>query len=146
MNSDRRANVVPLKPPGGDSAPPNSNIFQGIACEKPPRPDWIGGLALDHWDFITDELMKTGQLAQLDAAVLEILCVSYARMREAEEKIAAEGEFQQFKTGVSQLSPWAIAFQRHASRYQKIAKEYGLTIRARKQIEMRDPTQGELEL
>ena len=146
MSNDPRANVIPLKPPAVPGTSAGSALFQGIPVEKPPRPDWIGEAALDHWDYITDELMRTGQISRLDKASLEILCISYARMREAEEAVARDGEFQTFGTGATQLSPQAVAFQRHASRYQKLAKEFGLTVRARKQMDLRDPNQGDLPL
>ena len=148
MSNEKKANVVPLKPPvavASTNAP--GALFQGIAIAKPPRPEWIGGAALEHWDYITEELLSSGQISRLDKASLEILCISYARMREAEERVAVDGEFQVFKsTGATQLSPWAVAFQRHASRYQKLAREFGLTVRARKQMDLRDPNQAELPL
>jgi len=147
MSNEQRANVIPLKPPAVPGAASSSGVlFQGVAVEKPPRPDWIGDAALEHWDYITDELHRSGQISRLDKASLEILCISYARMREAEEAVARDGEFQTFGTGATQLSPQAVAFQRHASRYQKLAKEFGLTVRARKQMDLRDPTQGDLPL
>lgn len=148
MNTEQRANVIPLNPPGTATAATvgAGALFQGIPCEKPPRPDWIGEAALEHWDYITDELLKTGQISRLDKGSLEILCISYARMREAEEAVARDGEFQTFGTGATQLSPMAVAFQRHASRYQKLTKEFGLTVRARKQMDLRDPNQADLPL
>lgn len=148
FSTQARSNVVPLRDPGQEpAAPPRSetNLFQGIACEKPACPKWLKGSARAHFHFIANELEAAGLIAKIDQGALAILCISYARMKAAEEMVALHGEFQETPNGYVQLSPYAVAWERHSSKYEKLAVKFGITVRARQSIKVENPNQGVLE-
>lgn len=145
-----KLNVVPLDAKAAkkkeQQESSEAQLYQGIPCEKPPRPRWLSKGALEHWDFITDELEKHGLITKLDQGSLVNLCISYAQMREAEAHIQAEGFVQETPNGYEQLSPWSVVYERASARYTKIAMQFGLTVRARAQIKQNNPNQAELDL
>ncbi|WP_444883515.1 phage terminase small subunit P27 family [Microbulbifer sp. PSTR4-B] len=143
-------NVVPLRPPEEkqDQKPPEGGtLFQGIACEAPPCPAWLSKEAKKHYRFLCAELKKAGLIAKIDQGALAILCTSYARMKEAEEKLQERGtEYQKTPSGYMQLAPEAVQWERHSSKYEKLAKQFGVTVRARQNFKVDNPDQGELEI
>jgi len=152
-----KSNVVPLDLPGGakKSAAKEAAMYQGVACEIPSCPSWLPVFAKQHWRFVTKELQKAGTIAKLDLGALTILCVAFSGMRVAQEQMAASvgdegvvcgGEFQKTPNDYIQLSAYAVSYDRHSSKYEKLAKQFGLTVRAREQIKFQDPNQGTLEL
>lgn len=154
------ANVIPLgsREAGGKVAPEKSesnDLYQGVLCEVPPCPQWLSKEARAHWKFVTAELKKAGTIARLDQGALAILCTAYAGMRKAQEQMArvsgdkdtlCGGEFQKTPNAYVQLSAYAVSYDRHSAKYEKLAKQFGLTVRAREQIKFKDPNQGDLEL
>lgn len=119
-------------------------MFQGIACEAPPCPQWLSKSARTHYRFIVGELKAAGLIAKIDQGMLAILCTSYARMKEAEEEIQANGEYQKTPNGYMQLSTAAVLWDRHSSKYEKVAKQFGITVRARQTIKVDNPNQHQL--
>ena len=153
------SNVIPLKSGGESTRSANNSrqpsLFQGVACEIPPCPKWLNADAKAHWRFVTKELMKAGTIARLDLGALAILCVAFAGMRSAQEQMAkiaddeemlCGGEFQKTPNDYVQLSAYAVSYDRHSSKYEKLAKQFGLTVRARENIKVQDPNQGGLDL
>ncbi|AQQ67479.1 hypothetical protein Mag101_07375 [Microbulbifer agarilyticus] len=144
----KSAAIIPLKTgsvvPGESSD--SSGMFQGVKTERPTKPRWLSKEAGRHWDYIVKELENANLISKLDQGALSILCTSYARMKEAEEEVANKGEFQSTPSGYQQLAPWAVSWERHQKNYLKVASQYGLTVRARQQVKVSDPNQGELNL
>jgi len=153
------SNVIPLKSTGNvASGKDNSRapgLFQGVICETPPCPKWLSADAKAHWRYVTKELLKAGTIAKLDQGALAILCVAFAGMRVAQEQMAlladddemvCGGEFQKTPNDYIQLSAYAVSYDRHSSKYEKLAKQFGLTVRARENIKFQDPNQGGLDL
>lgn len=121
------------------------NIFQGIACEVPACPSWLSPEARKHYRFICGELKKAGLIAKIDQGALSILCTSYARMMEAEKLLQQDGsEVQTTINGYQQLSAASILWAQHAARYEKMAKQFGITVRARQNLKVDNPDQGQL--
>lgn len=151
-----KSNVVSLASAQAKRPKDNSpDLYQGVVCEIPPCPKWLPSDARSHWRFITKELMKAGTIARLDLGALTILCVSFAGMKTAQEQMKAVsgdedtvcgGEFQKTPNDYVQLSAYAVSYDRHSTKYEKLAKQFGLTVRAREQIKFKDPNQGSLEL
>ncbi len=143
-------NVVPLREQRRQSYTPDegkATLFQGVKVERPTCPAWLSKEAKKHYRFIVDQLEESGLIAKIDMGVLAILATSYAGMKEAEEKIQEEGsELQETPNGYMQLSAASISFDRHASRYEKLAKQFGITVRARQSIKIENPDQGSLDL
>jgi P27 family predicted phage terminase small subunit len=123
------------------------SLFQGVKIERPVCPAWLSKDAKKHYKFIVDELQESGLIAKIDMGVLAILATSYAGMKEAEEQIQSEGsELQETPNGYLQLSAAAVSFDRHASRYEKLAKQFGITVRARQSIKIDNPNQSKMDL
>lgn len=151
-----KSNVVQLDSSRKTESTDNSQgLYQGVLCEIPPCPRWLSSEARSHWKFVTKELMKAGTIAKLDLGALAILCIAFAGMRAAQEQMAdvsssedtmCGGEFQKTPNDYVQLSAYAVSYDRHSTKYEKLAKQFGLTVRAREQISFKDPNQGSLEL
>lgn len=146
---DPYSNVVGLKPAGGFNKGDQQDscaIFQGLSKEVPPCPKWLSKDARAHYRFIVNELKVAGLIAKIDQGALSILCTSYAGMKQAEEELQQHGEFQETPNGYMQLSPYAVSWERHSSKYEKLAKQFGITIRGRQSIKIENPDQGSLDL
>ena len=132
------------RPPkgGGD----DSGLFQGVVCEVPPCPQHLSKEARKHYRFMAGQLKKAGMIAKIDQGTLANLSTYWARAKEAEIRLQEEGEFQKTPNDYYQLSPWAVAFQRYASMYDKLAQKFGMTPVARKGVKVENPNQGGLDL
>ncbi|WP_299947949.1 phage terminase small subunit P27 family [uncultured Microbulbifer sp.] len=147
MQSDNVVSLRPAEEKREKAQGEEATLFQGIACEAPPCPAWLSKDAKKHYRFICTELKKAGLIAKIDQGALAILCTSYARMKEAEEMLQERGsEYQETPNGYSQLAPEAIQWERHSNKYEKLAKQFGITIRARQNVRVENPNQAELEL
>ena len=59
-----------------------------VAVAVPP---WLGDEAAQMWDCLVPQLCSQGVLESTDLHNVEIFCLAYARMREAERHIQAHG-------------------------------------------------------
>ncbi len=123
-----------------------ADLFQGLQAKIPPVPGSISDEARKHWYFIGERLVGLDLLAEVDLGQFRILCETYALYVEAQNEVVAHGEYQKTPNSYIQLAPWAIARERHASRYQKIADKFFLSPKARKAITIENPNQGGLDL
>lgn len=85
-------------------------------------------------------------IARIDQGALCILATAYAGMKEAEEKIQEDGQFQQTPNGYQQLTPWAIQWDRYSKQYEKLCVKFGITVAGRQRVKIENPNQGSLEL
>lgn len=149
MEKSLAAAIIPLdnfrKKDEAKSADSNPT-FQGLAAKIPPVPGNISDDARRHWYFIGERLVAGGLLCEVDLGQFQILCQTWALYLEAHKKCEDKGEFQNTPNGYQQLAPWAVARERHANRYQKIADKFFLSPRARKAVDISNPTQGSLDL
>lgn len=145
------AAVVPLDSARQNRQPPtsggdDSSLFQGVLCEIPPCPQHLGKEARKHYRFMAAELKKAGMIAKIDQGTLANLCIYWERAKAAEIELQEHGEFQKTPNDYFQLSPWAVAFQRYSSEYNKLAQKFGMTPVARKGVKVENPNQGGLNL
>lgn len=124
----------------------SEKTFQGLATKIPPVPGNISDEARKHWYFIGERLVAAKLLCEVDLGQFQILCQTWALYVEAHRECDARGEFQKTPNGYQQLAPWAVARERHANRYQKIADKFFLSPRARKAVDIANPNQGQLDL
>ncbi|MBX2809495.1 MAG: phage terminase small subunit P27 family [Cellvibrionaceae bacterium] len=145
-----QSKVVPLREQRRQSVPASdgtATLFQGVKVERPECPDWLSDDAKEHFSFVVGLLDESGLIAKIDMGMLTILASSFAGMKKAEEQMRLDGgEYQETPNGYMQLSPAAVSYDRHAARYEKVAKQFGITVRARQSIKIDNPNQGELEL
>lgn len=142
-----KAEVVPLHAVAPSAGAQGSDLFQGVAVEKPPVPAFIkeDKVALTHWRYITKELEKVGLISRLDQGGLGSLCKYYSMMCDAAGSMLIDGQIQDTPNGYKALSAAQIAFDRASNNYIKLALQFGLTVRSRKTMNVTNPGQGALE-
>lgn len=123
-----------------------AEIFQGLANRMPPVPGTLSDEARKHWYFIGERLARVGLICEVDLGQFQILCETWALYVAANRECEIKGEWQASPNGYQQLAPWAVARERHANRYQKIADKFFLSPRARKAVDLPNPNQGALNL
>ena len=145
--------VIPLSVVGGDFSPPDNQhekpeMFQGITLGLPPIPNGLDSEARKHWKFIGEKLVAANMLSEVDLGQFRILCETWALYLSAQKKCVDPefGEWQKTPNNYQQLAPWAIARERHANRYQKVSDKFFLSPRARKSVDIANPSQGSLDL
>lgn len=124
----------------------SAELFQGLSSRIPPVPGTICDEARKHWYFIGERLAAAGLICEVDLGQFQILCQTWALYISAHRECIDRGEWQDTPNGYKQLAPWAIARERHANRYQKIADKFFLSPRARKAVDIANPQQGSLNL
>ena len=147
VNADK---VIPLREQRRNSIEPGggkASLFQGVKVERPPCPEWLSGVAKEHFEFLVDELEKSGLVAKIDMGALAIMAEHWRGLVEAKKQIILDGgELQETPNGYMQLSPASVLFARHSADYEKLAKQFGVTVRARQSIKIDNPDQGNLDL
>lgn len=149
--SNPTAAILPLedyrksnKPPAAEK--PAADLFQGLAAKIPPVPGNLSDTARKHWYFIGERLVVAHLISEVDLGQFQILCQTWALYVDAHLNCERFGEYQTTPNGYEQLAPWAVARERHANRYQKIADKFFLSPRARKAVNIENPHQGDLDL
>jgi P27 family predicted phage terminase small subunit len=145
------ASIIPLNDNAQDQRPkesekPDVNLFQGLPVGIPRMPANMDEVAQRHWLHIGKQLVDLGLLSHVDIGQFRILCETYAHYVRAENDCRAQGEYQETPNGYEQLAPWAVARERHANRYQKVAEKFFLSPKARTQIKLENPNQDTLDL
>lgn len=130
----------------GQDVGDGSGLFQGLAAKVPPVPGTISEEGRKHWYYIGQRLAAANLICEVDLGQFRILCETWANYVEAQQQCEHDGEFQATPNGYVQLAPWAVARERHANRYQRIADKFFLSPRARKSIQIQNPGQGALDL
>ncbi len=111
---------------------------------RPVPPKWLTNKdALEEWDRICDILEGMGVLSPAYTAALELYCTSFAKWREAYEKVEKHGVAMEIKDGRkvirAQRSAYASEMHRYHAECLKILAEFGLTPSAKTKV-MSDPT------
>lgn len=149
MDQRKFAAIISLdsfRPPADEKKSPSDKSFQGLSSKIPPVPGHISDEARKHWYFIGERLVAAKLLCEVDLGQFQILCQTWTLYVEAHRECELHGEFQSTPNGYQQLAPWAVARERHANRYQKVADKFFLSPRARKAIDISNPNQGALDL
>lgn len=146
------AAILPLEDYRKDKPAASADTLQpqgGVDTLKskiPPVPGRISDEARKHWYFIGERLVAANMLAEVDLGQFQILCQTWSLYIEAQHEVEEKGEYQETPNGYAQLAPWAVARERHASRYQKVADKFFLSPRSRQIIKQVNPNQGSLNL
>lgn len=149
MEPSKYAAIISLdsfRPQAKEISTTIDRTFQGLQAKIPPVPGNISDEARKHWYFIGERLVSAKLLCEVDLGQFQILCQTWALYVEANRECESRGEFQSTPNGYQQLAPWAVARERHANRYQKIADKFFLSPRARKAVDITNPNQGTLNL
>ena len=73
--------------------------------EIPECPEWLTGIAEEEWNRVAAALHAAGLLTGLDLCALESYCLTYAKWREAEQRLADEGLTILTPNGCTQAHP-----------------------------------------
>jgi P27 family predicted phage terminase small subunit len=119
----------------------------------PACPKWLTGIARQEWEEITPQLDRMGVLYRTDGKALAAYCVCYARWRQAELRVAKEGQVVEepvlARIGTTdnltvvghrlKRHPATIIAKEMAHEMRAFLIEFGMTPSARTRIEV-DPT------
>lgn len=120
--SHRPLNAAEPKPAAADLAPP----------------DWLDGLARTEWTRLAPLLHRLGLLTEIDVQALATYCQTYARWREAEEKIKEFGLVIKGRNGYPVISPFAAVADRAMRQMKGFLIEFGMTPSARSRVAKHD--------
>jgi P27 family predicted phage terminase small subunit len=106
---------------------------------RPRCPHWLDPRARAIWQRYAPALERLGLLTEIDGAVFEVLCQSYARWRQAEDALDEHGiTFETEKHYVVQR-PEVIISRNERRRFLDAAAQLGLTPSARSRISVVPP-------
>lgn len=100
----------------------------------PTCPEWLLPEAKQEWERLCEKLNQIGVLTEVDMAAFAAYCQSYARWKEAQEHIDAEGSTFETEKGYQQQTPWVGIANTNQKLMLQAAAEFGLTPSARTRI------------
>jgi P27 family predicted phage terminase small subunit len=118
----RRINPNEPKPKGGPMAPPS----------------WLDGVGLTEWERVSPMLERLGLLTEIDGQALATYCQTYARWREAEDKIKEFGMVIKGRGGYPIISPFVAVANRAMNQMKAFLIEFGMTPSARSRVSKPD--------
>lgn len=102
--------------------------------KAPPCPKWLEPEAKKEWRRLAKALEAMGVLTEADMAAFAGYCQSYARWKEAEERITDRGLVIRTPSGYPQQVPYISIAQQYLKLMQQFAEQFGLTPAARSRI------------
>ena len=102
--------------------------------KAPPCPKWLEPEAKKEWRRLAKALEAMGVLTEADMAAFAGYCQSYARWKEAEERITDRGLVIRTPSGYPQQVPYISIAQQYLKLMQQFAEQFGLTSAARSRI------------
>ena len=98
-------------------------------------PDWLQGEAAEEWRRLAPVLYRLGLLTEIDGAALATYCATYARWRDAERHLAADGMVITGKGGYLCQSPYIPIANRCIAQMRSFLIEFGMTPSARSKVQ-----------
>lgn len=100
----------------------------------PTCPAWLLPVARTEWRRLCGQLNRMGILTEIDRAAFAAYCQSYARWRQAQERVSAEGATYETENGMRRPNPWVAICNTEQRMMMQAASEFGLTPSARSRI------------
>ena len=107
--------------------------------EVPECPEWLTGIAREEWNRVAAALHAAGLLTGLDVSALEGYCLTYAKWREAEQRLAEEGLTITTPNGCLQAHPCQSASNQAQKLLLAWVKAFGLSPDSRGRMELPPP-------
>lgn len=104
----------------------------------PPIPTWLDREAKAEWRRCAPHLERLGLLTQLDMAAFAAYCQSYARWRQAERILQAEGLTFETDSGYVQQHPAVAIANKYLSAIKTLCCEFGMTPSSRMRFTLPD--------
>lgn len=119
----------PGKRPLNDSEP------QPAEVTKPPRaPQYLDDIARREWRRVIRYLVNSRVLTHVDLAAIEAYCQAYARWRQAEARVGAEGAVTETTNGNLIQSPWVSIANTSQREMRSWMTEMGMTASSRSRV------------
>lgn len=107
---------------------------------KVPRcPKWLPDRAKEEWKRVAPALHAAGLLTGLDLCALESYCLTYAKWREAEQRLAEEGLTILTPNGCLQAHPCQSASNQAQKLLLSWVKAFGLSPDSRGRMDLPPP-------
>jgi len=100
----------------------------------PTCPDWLMPEAKEEWNRLAETMNRMGVLTEVDMAAFAGYCQNYAKWKEAEAQILADGAITWTAAGGTRKSPWVAISETCQSKMLQFAGEFGLTPSSRSKI------------
>lgn len=97
-------------------------------------PTWLNPLAVEEWKRLAPVLHRLGLLTEIDGQALAGYCQTWARWREAEEKIREFGMVIKGRGGFPIISPFVAVANRAMNQMKAFLIEFGMTPSARSRV------------
>lgn len=110
--------------------------------EIPNCPSHLLPDAKKEWKRIAPQLELLGIISQMDRSALAVYCQSYARWKQAEEKIKELGEsglIDETPSGYKQISVWLQVSNRAVEQMHKFMCEFGMSPSSRSRVTPSSP-------
>lgn len=104
----------------------------------PPAPDFLDEVATTEWYTIGEELEKYDLLSAMDLTALAIYCQAKSEYIKATVDIQTNGSVMVMESGYEQQRPSVIIQQRSAGIIRQFLYEFGLSPRARAQLDIKE--------
>lgn len=105
------------------------------STDRPEPPEYLTEEALEEWNFLIPQLEEMGLLGTLDKSLLAMLCQSYGRYVEAEEKLKETGTIYRTQKGNITTNPYLWVSNRALEQVLKIAPIFGLGTAYRQRLQ-----------
>ena len=123
--------------PGGKIITPEPDYTRAI----PEAPKHLSTVAKKEFGRIANYLHSVGLLTDGDAPALAIYCDWWEQWIDAKKHIEKEGRMVRTPNGYEVQSPWVNLANKSKEQMHKLLAEFGLTPKARKQVEKIEDTQ-----
>lgn len=104
--------------------------------KAPTRPGWLLPDARREWARLAPELDRLGLLTVADRAAFAAYCQAWARWRQCEERIAADGAVLPGHRGVLRKHPLTSVGARYLEMMRAFGAEFGLSPQARSRLSL----------
>lgn len=98
-------------------------------------PKGMKGEALEEWHRIVPLLVKNTPASELDHALIEIYCTTYAQYRLCQREVSHDGVVITTSTGMKKRNPYLTQQNEAVKQIKMVANELGLSVNARTRLE-----------
>lgn len=113
---------------------------------RPMCPKHLSPEARKAWRKLAKELEAVGLLSKLDGIALEMVCETYARWQDANEKVQKTGLMLKSPNGFPVINPCLSIANRCFDQLKSMLSEFGLSPAERSRLKIEKPTEeDELE-
>ena len=99
----------------------------------PICPDWLTDDAKEEWERLASVMNKMGILSEVDQSAFAVYCQTWARWKEAQEHITAEGSTYETEMGIKK-NPWVAIANEWQAKLLSVCGEFGMTPSSRSRI------------